>query len=96
MKVRFHISVSAVAALALGLAGCATPITSLKNPTTGQVVQCGGGVAGSIAGGLVGYSIEKSNDDNCVNNYKAAGFIPFYPGYEPATATTQAPSQAAH
>ena len=83
--------------LALGLigfilAGCATPITALKNPTTGQVAQCGGGVGGSIAGGLIGHAIEKSSDENCVRNYKAAGFIPFYPGYESPPAPATAPT----
>lgn len=69
-------------AMALGLAGCATPVTYLKNPKTGEVVSCGGGVAGSWAGGLAGYSIERNHDNQCVANYEAAGLIPFYPGYD--------------
>ena len=73
--------------VAFGLAGCATPTTYLKNPTTAQVVQCGGGTTGSWMGGMVGYSIEKSNDENCVTNYKAAGFVPFYPGYDQTPAS---------
>jgi hypothetical protein len=65
-----------VLAAVLILAGCATPVTILKNPTTGETVRCGGGSAGSAAGGLLGYSIEKSKDDDCVKNYQANGFIP--------------------
>lgn len=30
---------------------------------------------GFIAGGLIGQSIEKSSDQNCVNDYRARGFI---------------------
>lgn len=56
------------------LAACATPTTTLKNEKTGQVVTCGGGTAGSIAGGMIGYNIQKSNDQDCVNNYKNQGF----------------------
>ena len=77
--------------LTLGLAGCATPVTSLRNPSSGEVVQCGGGRAGSAVGGLVGYSLQKSDDDDCVNKYKAAGYIPFYPGYEQPPAAKPAP-----
>ncbi|HZL59770.1 MAG TPA: hypothetical protein VFC38_08710 [Stellaceae bacterium] len=62
--------------VALGLAGCATPITILKNPTTGETVRCGGGTAGSAAGGMLGYSIEQSHDAECVRNYRANGFEP--------------------
>jgi uncharacterized lipoprotein YajG len=58
----------------LMLAGCSTPTTILRNPTTGQVVQCGGGMTGSVMLGVVGYAIEKSNDQNCVRNYTALGF----------------------
>lgn len=68
--------ISVLVLVALGLAGCATPVTILQNRTTGDVVRCGGGSAGSAAGGLLGYSIEKSNDDTCVKNYQASGYVP--------------------
>jgi hypothetical protein len=61
---------------ALGLAGCATPITILKNPTTGENVRCGGGHAGSAAGGLVGYAVEQSSDKKCVQRYLDSGYVP--------------------
>ena len=67
-------TIAILSATAVG--ACATPSTTLKNPSTGQVVQCGGGVSGSMGGGLIGYSVEKSSDENCVRNYKAAGFVP--------------------
>jgi uncharacterized membrane protein YeaQ/YmgE (transglycosylase-associated protein family) len=56
------------------LAGCATPVVMLKNDQTGQVARCGGGTAGSVAGGLIGYSIEKDSDANCVRDFEAKGF----------------------
>lgn len=59
---------------ALGLAGCATPTVMLKNKTTGQIARCGGGAAGSMAGGLIGYNIEKANDENCIRDFEAKGF----------------------
>lgn len=59
---------------ALALAGCATPVVMLKNDINGQVVRCGGGVAGSIAGGLIGHNIEKASDENCVRDFEARGF----------------------
>jgi uncharacterized membrane protein YeaQ/YmgE (transglycosylase-associated protein family) len=56
------------------LAGCATPVVMLKNEQTGQIARCGGGTAGSVAGGLIGYSIEKDGDAKCVRDYEAQGF----------------------
>ncbi len=56
------------------LAGCATPTVMLKNEKTGQIARCGGGTTGSMAGGLIGYNIEKSNDEQCVRDYEAQGF----------------------
>jgi len=67
-------STPAAVLVALGLAGCATPIVTLRNDATGQVATCGGGSAGSILGGAIGYSIEKGNDEKCVKNLEAAGF----------------------
>lgn len=55
------------------LAACATPVTTLKN-RQGDVVTCGGGTAGSIAGGLVGYTIQEGHDKDCVDQYKAQGY----------------------
>ena len=56
------------------LIGCATPVTTLQHKKTEQVVTCGGGMAGSIAGGMVGYSIQQNNDADCIKNYEKAGF----------------------
>jgi hypothetical protein len=63
-----------VTAIMLALAACATPVTTLKHPKTGQVVKCGGNVSSSVAGGMVGYSIQESNDEACVKDYKKLGF----------------------
>ena len=60
--------------LAVMLAACSTPVTTLKHPKTGQIVTCGGGQAGSIVGGMVGYSIQQDNDADCVRNYESTGF----------------------
>ena len=57
------------------LFGCATPSVVLKNNQTGQIVRCGGDSTGSIAGGLIGYNIQKDNDDKCIKDYEAQGFI---------------------
>ena len=46
------------------LCGCSTPSTVLKNPQTGQIARCGGNVSGSLAGGAIGYHIQKDNDQN--------------------------------
>ena len=56
------------------LTGCATPVVMLKNDQTGQIARCGGGTAGSVAGGVMGYSIEKDSDAQCVRDYEAKGF----------------------
>jgi hypothetical protein len=58
----------------LTLTACATPTTTLKHPKTGQVAVCGGGMGGSLAGGMIGHSIQKNNDEKCVGTYKAQGF----------------------
>ncbi len=60
--------------LVLALQGCATPVVMLKNDATGQVARCGGGVTGSMAGGLIGHTIEKSYDEDCVRDFEARGF----------------------
>ncbi len=56
------------------LAGCATPALTLKNEKTGQVVQCGGDATGSLLGGMIGYNVQKNNDETCAKNYEAQGF----------------------
>jgi hypothetical protein len=59
--------------LTIFLASCATPVTILKNKQ-GDVVSCGDGTAGSIAGGLIGYTIQEGHDKDCVDQYKAQGY----------------------
>ena len=59
--------------LALLLTGCTTPMTTMKN-SKGQVVACGGNVSSSLAGGAIGYHIQKTNDEKCVEEFKKAGF----------------------
>ncbi|MFO1243482.1 MAG: hypothetical protein U1E36_09875 [Rickettsiales bacterium] len=61
--------------LLLLLCACATPETVLQNKATGETITCGGGTAGSIAGGMVGYSIQKDNDKKCIEEHKAKGFV---------------------
>jgi hypothetical protein len=46
----------------------------LKNDATGQIARYGGDTTSSIAGGLIGYSIQKSSDQDCVQDYQAQGF----------------------
>lgn len=61
--------------LLLVLTGCSTPVTLLKNKQ-GNVVSCGGGTVGSIAGGLVGYTIQEGHDKDCVDLYRTQGYSP--------------------
>ena len=58
----------------IAFTGCATPLVTLKHPTTGQVVQCGGSATGSMVGGLIGHNIQKSNDEACAQAYETQGF----------------------
>ena len=58
------------------LGGCTTPTTLLKNSKTGQVVTCGGGVGGSLLGGVAGYHIEEAMDKRCEADYMTQGFEP--------------------
>ena len=60
--------------LVAGLVGCATPVTALRNDATGQVTECGGRRSGSATFGLIGYSIQKANDEKCVERLKAQGY----------------------
>lgn len=66
--------VSFVLFVTLILTACTTPMTVLRNTKTGQVVQCGGNVSSSMAGGAIGYHIQKGNDQECVAQYKTEGF----------------------
>jgi uncharacterized lipoprotein YajG len=56
------------------ITACATPETTLHNPNTGQVARCGGNVSASLAGGVLGYHIQKRADDKCVDGYQKNGF----------------------
>lgn len=56
------------------LVGCSTPVTALHNPTTKHTATCGGGSAGAILGGAIGYSIQKAEDDKCIADLKARGY----------------------
>lgn len=58
--------------LLLTLTACATPVTQLK-ARDGSTITCGGSRAGSLSGGLVGYAINKSMDEECVKKAKAQG-----------------------
>lgn len=60
--------------LVAGIAGCTTPAVTLKNDSTGQIARCGGDASGSMGGGVIGYNIQKSNDEKCVRDYEAQGF----------------------
>lgn len=70
MKVRTVFSML----LATALSGCATPAITLKSAATNQVVRCGGDATGSMVGGVIGYNIQKDNDEKCVRDYEAQGF----------------------
>ena len=59
----------------LAMSACSTPEVMLRHPTTGQVARCGGNVTGSLAGGMIGYAIQESNDTKCVSSYLEQGFI---------------------
>lgn len=58
----------------LVLAACATQETILQNEKTGEIVTCGGSSVGSVAGGMIGYNIQKSNDQTCVESHLSTGF----------------------
>jgi hypothetical protein len=62
--------------VAIFLSGCATPVFMLKNERTGQIARCGGEASGSMAGGLIGYNIQKKTDKSCVTDYESRGFTP--------------------
>ena len=56
------------------LTACTTPKYILKNEKTGQVVICGGNMSSSVAGGILGYQLQKSNDAECTNDYLKQDF----------------------
>ena len=62
-----------IAASAIVAAGCSTPVVKLRN-NAGQVVQCGGGKGGSLAGGMIGHNMEKERDEKCAKDYEARGY----------------------
>ena len=57
------------------LGACTTPNTMYKNPKTGQIEACGGNVSSSLAGGAIGYHIQKANDDKCREALEKNGFV---------------------
>lgn len=61
-------------ALILLLAACATPFVTLHNDKTGRTETCGGGTGGSLAGGMIGYSIQRNGDNDCITALKAQGY----------------------
>ena len=63
-----------VLSLSVSAVACATPVIMLKNEVTGQVARCGGDVSSSLAGGAMGYSIQRDNDEQCARDYEALGF----------------------
>jgi len=63
-----------VCLIGVSLIGCSTPAVTLKNESTGQVARCGGDATGSMVGGLIGYNMQKSNDESCVGAYESQGF----------------------
>lgn len=58
----------------LTLSACTTPQHVMKNPRTGQVETCGGNVSSSLTGGVIGYHIQKANDEKCRRILEENGF----------------------
>lgn len=61
--------------LLAGLSACATPETILTDGN-GHYTTCGGSSVGSVAGGYIGYSIQKDMDAGCVRESAAKGYNP--------------------
>jgi len=62
-------------AIVLFISACnATPKTVMKNDETGEIVNCGGQNPMMLGGGIVGYSIMKSQDEDCVKSHQGQGF----------------------
>lgn len=64
------------------LAACTTPVTTLKHPKTHQRVHCGGHPEASVAGGAIGYQIQKNKDAECVAMHKKKGYVEVTTGAE--------------
>ena len=47
-----------------------------KNPETGQIEAGGGGIAASMAGGALGYELQKKKDKECGEALIKYGFEP--------------------
>lgn len=52
-----------------------TPRTIMKNEETGEIVNCGGQNPMALGGGIIGYSIMKSQDNDCVTGHQSQGFV---------------------
>jgi len=68
------IFIPTVISILLFVGGCATQSTFLKNNSTGQVAECGGDRSGSMMFGAIGYAIQQSDAEDCVNRYLDQGF----------------------
>lgn len=69
-------SVVGLGVTAFALAACETPTTTLRHPTTGQIATCGGNISSSMAGGMIGYGMQQSSDQRCVDRWRNLGFQP--------------------
>lgn len=74
MKNTIKNSVMAICAATM-LAGCATPAYVLEHPETKQVHVVGGTATGSMAGGMIGYHIQKGTDQEKIESLKEQGFV---------------------
>lgn len=63
-----------ILSILLTLSACATPLAQMKNPKTGQIVRCGGNRTGALVGGVIGYHLQKADDEKCAAEMKALGF----------------------
>ena len=75
------------------LTSCTTPKTLLKHPDTGQIVRCGGSATGSMAGGFIGYHIEKSNAQECVSDHLEQGFRRMHTSYSAESVYDEKPAR---
>lgn len=57
-------------ALAISVSACSTPAMLVKNPETGDVNRCGGGITTS----LIDYYMTKNKDAECVEQFKDQGY----------------------
>ena len=58
----------------IALTACSTPVTKLQHPKSKKEVACGGSNAASVAGGAIGYHIQKDKDADCVSAYEKQGY----------------------